>query len=178
MTGIGKNCFKRYLVLLFLLILLAQSDTRSEVMSLEVNKVGRSTLDKTKAKQNSSLEKTTFTEVMASKRTDLVVEKLKKLMEDIEEQGNILAESQTVEDLRKYKKLVKEFLDESVKNGLQLEERRGFNRRGRTKIYKIVTEVDKKLLELTDAVLNKQEKGLKILELVGEIKGLLINVYA
>lgn len=145
---------------------------------MEVNKVTRTTLDKTKAKPEVASEKTTFTEVMATKRTDLVMAKLQKLMEDIEDQGNVLSESQTVDDLRKYKKLVREFLDESVKNALALEERRGFNRRGRTKIYKIVTEVDKKLLELTDAVLHQQEKGLKILDLVGEIKGLLINVYA
>lgn len=145
---------------------------------MEVNKVSRTTLDKTKAKPEAATEKTTFTEVMASKRTDLVMAKLQKLMGDIDDQGAVLAESQTVDDLRKYKKLVREFLDESVKNALALEERRGFNRRGRTKIYKIVTEVDKKLLELTDAVLQKQEKGLRILDLVGEIKGLLINVYA
>jgi uncharacterized protein YaaR (DUF327 family) len=144
---------------------------------MEVNKIGRASLEKVKAKQDTSMEKISFTEVMAKKREDLVMEKLKKLMEDIEDQGNVLAESQTIEDLRKYKKLVREFLDEAVKNGLALEERRGFNRRGRTKIYKIVTEVDKKLLELTDAVIKKQEKGLRILDLVGEIKGLLINVY-
>jgi uncharacterized protein YaaR (DUF327 family) len=144
---------------------------------MEVNKIGRASLEKVKAKQDTSMEKISFTEVMAKKREDLVMEKLKKLMEEIEDQGNVLAESQTIEDLRKYKKLVREFLDEAVKNGLALEERRGFNRRGRTKIYKIVTEVDKKLLELTDAVIKKQEKGLRILDLVGEIKGLLINVY-
>lgn len=144
---------------------------------MEVNKISRTTLDKTKAKQETASEKTTFTEVMAAKRTDLVIEKLQRLMEDIEDQGNVLAESQTVEDLMKYKKLVREFLDESIKNALALEERRGFNRRGRTKIYKIVTEVDQKLIELTNAVIDKQEKGLRILDLVGEIKGLLINVY-
>lgn len=144
---------------------------------MEVNKISRTTLDKTKAKQETASEKTTFTEVMATKRTDLVIEKLQRLMEDIEDQGNVLAESQTVEDLMKYKKLVREFLDESIKNALALEERRGFNRRGRTKIYKIVTEVDQKLIELTNAVIDKQEKGLRILDLVGEIKGLLINVY-
>lgn len=145
---------------------------------MEVNKVTRTTLDKTKAKPEIAKEKTSFTEVMASKRTDLVMAKLQKLMEDIEDQGSVLSESQTVDDLRRYKKLVREFLDESVKNALAIEERRGFNRRGRTKIYKVVAEVDKKLLELTDAVLQKQEKGLRILDLVGEIKGLLINVYA
>lgn len=145
---------------------------------MEVNKINRTTIDKTKAKQETATAKTSFTEVMAGKRTDLVMEKLQKMMVDIEEQGNVLADSQTVDDLRRYKKLVREFLDESVKNALAIEERRGFNRRGRTKIYKIVTEVDKKLVELTDAVIEKQEKGLRILDLIGEIKGLLVNVYA
>jgi len=75
------------------------------------------------------------------------------------------------------KKLVKKFLEEAVQNGLQLEEQRGFNRRGRTKIYKIVKEVDSKLIDLTNTVLDKEKKGLDILNKVGEIKGLLINIY-
>ena len=58
-------------------------------------------------------------------------------MSAIEDQGKVLADSRTVEDLKKYKKLVKEFMDSAVKNGLRLEEQRGFNRRGRTKVYKL-----------------------------------------
>ena len=59
-------------------------------------------------------------------------------MQDIEDQGKILSKSQTVEDLKKYKKLVKEFMDDAVNNGLKLEEQRGFNRRGEQKYIKLL----------------------------------------
>ncbi|WP_370639190.1 DUF327 family protein [Cohnella sp. REN36] len=41
----------------------------------------------------------------------------------------------------------------------------------------MITEVDKKLTEVTDAVLKKEQKGINILDTVGEIRGLLINMY-
>lgn len=145
---------------------------------MQVQKVTRTGLDKVNSKQNQPTERVSFSAVMARQQEQLTYERLTQLMHKIEDQGKILAETRTVEELRKYKALVKEFLDEAISNALSLEERRGFTRRGRTKIYKIVTEVDKKLLELTDAVLKQEEQGLKILDLVGEIKGLLINVFA
>lgn len=119
-----------------------------------------------------------FREVMSTRRDEMDAERLNKLMEDVDEQGKILAESMTVDDLRDYKKKVKEFLSEAVKYGLKLQQSRGFNRGGRMRIYKTVQKVDEKLLELTDAVINKQEKGIKVLSLIGEIRGLLVDVYA
>lgn len=145
---------------------------------MEVNKVTKASLNKIKAKQEISLEKTTFQEVMAQRRQEWDETKLNKLIEDIEDQGKVLAESRTVEDLRQYKSMIKQFMDDAVKYGLKLEEKRGFNRRGRAKIYKVVSEVDKKLIDLTDAILKKQKSTLDILDMVGEIKGLLINIYA
>lgn len=145
---------------------------------MEVNKIGRVNVNKIKPKQDTTMEKVTFSEVMSKQKDQQTYDKLTRLMQDIEDQGKVLAETRTVEELRRYKALVKEFMDDAVNHGLSLEERRGFNRRGRTKVYKIVTEVDKKLLELTDAVIKQEEQGLKILDLIGEIKGLLVNIYA
>lgn len=145
---------------------------------MEVNKIGQVSTEKVKAKQEVPADKVMFSELMSKGREQLNAERFQQLISDIEERGKILAESRTVGDLRKFKSLVKSLLDDAVKNGLSLEERQGFNRRGRSRIYKIVKEVDKKLLELTDAVLKKQEPGLRILERVGEIKGMLINIYA
>ena len=144
---------------------------------MEVNRVSKTGLNRIQKKEDLATESISFTEVMGTKRENLVYEKMTKMMHGIEDQGKVLAESRTVEDLKKYKKLVKEFMDAAVKNGLKLEEQRGFNRRGRTKVYKIVKEVDKKLIDLTNAVLEKEKKGINILNLVGEIKGLLINIY-
>ena len=145
---------------------------------MEVKKVSRATLDKTKQKSEVPTDKVIFTELMVKGRDQMNIERLNKLVQDIEDQGKILAESRNVGDLKKFKALVKSFMEEAVKHGLKLEERQGFNRRGRSRVYKIVTEVDKKLLDLTDAVLKQQEKGINILDRVGEIKGLLINIYA
>ncbi|MFA7573538.1 MAG: YaaR family protein [Lutispora sp.] len=119
-----------------------------------------------------------FREVMSVRRDEIDTERLNQLVEDIDEQGKILAQSMTVEDMRDYKKKVKEFLSEAVKYGLKLQQSRGFNRGGRMRIYKTVQKVDEKLLELTDAVINRQEKGIKVLTLIGEIRGLLVDLYA
>lgn len=144
---------------------------------MDVQKVGRAALNKLEKKQQVATESVSFTEVMAKKRENALYERFATLAKDIEDQGKVLSESRTVEDLKKYKKLVKSFLEEAVNNALQLENQRGFNRRGRTKIYKIVKEVDSKLIDLTNEVINKQQKGLNILNMVGEVQGLLINIY-
>lgn len=144
---------------------------------MEIQKVGKTGLDKVKSKNNVPTESVSFQEVMAKGRTQTVFEKLANYAKDIEDQGKALAENRTVDELRKYKKMVKEFMEEAVSNGLQLEEQRGFNRRGRTKIYKIVKEVDKQLIDLANDVLNKEKSSLDILNKVGEIQGLLINIY-
>lgn len=144
---------------------------------MEVQKVSRATINRVEKKDDAPTESVSFTEVMHKKKSDVLFERFQTMAQEIEAQGKKLAESQTVEDLKKYKKLVKQFLDDAVKNGLQLEEQRGFSRGGRTRIYKIVKEVDKKLIDLTNAVLQKEQKGLDLLGLVGEIQGLIINIY-
>ena len=144
---------------------------------MEVQKVTRASVSNVGRKEEAAMESVSFTEVMAKKRNDIVWERVQQQIQQIEEQGKKLAESRTIEDLKKYKRLVKQFLDDAVKNGLQLEEQRGFSRGGRARIYKIVKEVDRKLIELTNEVLQKEQKGLEILRLVGEIQGLIINIY-
>lgn len=144
---------------------------------MEVHRVSKTGANKIEKKESIPAESISFTEVMGKKREEVLYAKMTKMMQDIEDQGKILSKSQTVEDLKRYKKLIKEFMDDAVNNGLKLEEQRGFNRRGRTKVYKIVKEVDSKLIDLTNAVLDKEKNGLKILNMVGEIQGLIINMY-
>ncbi len=145
---------------------------------MEVQRIAKAGLERIEPKKNEQTARISFAEVIGKQRDEKAYERLAQLMKRIDEQGEVLSESRTVEELRKYKQLVKEFVEDAVQFGLSLEERRGFNRRGRTKIYKIVQEVDRKLLDLTDAVLAKQKSGLGVLDMVGEIKGLLVNIYA
>ena len=144
---------------------------------MDVQRIGKAALLKAGRRQEARKETISFKEVIGTRRTDITLERLTKRMQEIEAQGRVLADTQSIDHLRKYKKLVKDFMDDAVKNGLQLEERRGFSQRGSAKVYKLVKEVDQKLVELTNAVLDKEEKGISLLGMIGEIQGMLINIY-
>ncbi|WNS81295.1 YaaR family protein [Domibacillus sp. DTU_2020_1001157_1_SI_ALB_TIR_016] len=144
---------------------------------MEIQRVNKVSASRTERKEETAKASVTFTDVIANKRQNAALEKMNRMVKDIEVQGEKLAEHRTIDDLRKYKKMVKEFMQEAVDSGLQLEEQRGFNRRGRTKVYKIVKEVDSRLTQLANDVINKEKSQLDILSKVGEIQGLLVNIY-
>jgi uncharacterized protein YaaR (DUF327 family) len=141
----------------------------------EISRVERAGLTRPAAKTEVPGEKLSFTEILAERRGTLNVEKLKKTLKDIEKQGKVLANTCTAEDLMKYKKMIKDFFDEVLKHSLKVEQRTGFRR---MKIYKTIEIVDQKLLDLSDAILKQQEKGLNILARIGQIQGLLVDILA
>ena len=120
---------------------------------------------------------TTFSALMQDKREHKGYERLQQKLRIVEEHGQLLAESQTIEHLEAYKEKIKDFLKDALEQSQQIEEKRGFNRRGRTKIYKVVEQVDAKLLQLTDNVISGESRRLEILDQIGEIKGMLVNVF-
>ncbi|MGN7852124.1 YaaR family protein [Exiguobacterium acetylicum] len=120
---------------------------------------------------------TTFSALMQEKRDHKGYERLQQKLALVEEHGQLLAESQTIEHLESYKEKIKDFLKDALDQSQQLEEKRGFNRRGRTKIYKVVEQVDAKLLQLTNTVISGEARCLDILDQIGEIKGMLVNVF-
>ena len=144
---------------------------------MDVQRIGKAALLKAGRREEARKEMISFKEVIGTRRTDITLERLTKRMQEIEAQGRLLADTQSIDHLREYKKLVKDFMDDAVKNGLQLEERRGFSQRGSAKVYKLVKEVDQKLVELTNTILDKEEKGISLLGMIGEIQGMLINIY-
>lgn len=144
---------------------------------MEVGRVKKASLGQVRSKEAVAKESVQFQSIMDEEQSETTYDRLAKKVEEIEAQGEKLANSQTIDNLRKYKKMVKEFLSDVVSNGLELSQRFGFNQRGSSSMYRLVKDVDKKLIELTDEVIAKEKKGLDIVNLVGEIKGMLINIY-
>ncbi|MFS0784124.1 YaaR family protein [Bacillus sp. 1P06AnD] len=102
---------------------------------------------------------------------------LNKLLGDIEGAGERLGRSRTFKDLAKYKSLVKKFVKEAVEYGMNLQQSQSWNQYGQSRPLKTVQTIDDKLVELTEDVMNQEKDTLSILGQVGEIKGLLINLY-
>lgn len=103
-------------------------------------------------------------------------EQLSRLMDQIQRQGERLTKSMTVRELRQYKLLIKQFLEETARRGVGLRETRGWDRRGRTKRYKLLQEIDGHLLAMADELIETEQGKIDILFRVGEIRGILINL--
>lgn len=131
-----------------------------------------------KSQETAAIGRVSFREILDDANDDERRRQLlQALLDDVDTKGRELVENRTVESLFAYKELVKSFIEEAVDYGLKLAEKRGYGRAGRNKILRSVENIDEKLLQLTDLVLQKETKHINILGKVGEIKGLLVNLY-
>ena len=116
-------------------------------------------------------------ELYTAQRRQLT-EKLKFILADIDETGQKLLKIRTVDILTKYKDLIKIFLKEIVQNMYLLKEEKHFDPKGKHKVLVMVKNVNKSLEDLVKMVLDKQVDNLTLLDKIGEIKGMLIDLYS
>ncbi|MEE3955374.1 YaaR family protein [Peribacillus frigoritolerans] len=118
-----------------------------------------------------------FQQMVQTQDQKMQIQTLNRLIGDIEGAGQRLVRSRTFRELAKYKALVKRFVKEAVEYGLELKQSTSWNEYGQSRPMKTVETIDAKLVELSEEILNKEKSSLEILEMIGEIKGLLINLY-
>lgn len=118
-----------------------------------------------------------FQQMVQTQDQKMQIQTLNRLIGDIEGAGQRLVRSRTFRELAKYKALVKRFVKEAVEYGLELKQSMSWNEYGQSRPLKTVETIDAKLVELSEEILNKEKSSLEILEMIGEIKGLLINLY-
>jgi uncharacterized protein len=122
-------------------------------------------------------EGTSFQQMLQENQLGFSKERLQVLLKEIDQHGSRLSRSQTIEDLLAFKQTIRNYLQEVVQHGYSLEEHKGFHPNGREKRLIMVKEVDTHLLELSETILEKQATSVQLLEKIGEIKGLLVNIY-
>lgn len=104
--------------------------------------------------------------------------KLKGLLERIDVQATRLSKRLSIEDLREYKKLIKEFLDVAVSNSYSFTKERLLDHRGRHRIFGLVKKVNEELESLTGELLKSEKNRIGILSKMDDIRGLLVDVAA
>ncbi|MEH7383989.1 YaaR family protein [Bacillus sp. JJ1521] len=118
-----------------------------------------------------------FSKIVHQEGNKLQLEQLTKLLSQIDMAGERLSRSQTFQDLASYKSLVKRFIHEAVEYGMEVKESRSWNFNGQGRTHKLVDQIDKELLDLTEEMVDQEKGSIDILGKVGLIKGLLINLY-
>lgn len=124
-----------------------------------------------------SLNNTSFQSIVEKQGNRLKTEELTKLLKDIDVAGQRLVHSRHFQDLAKFKTLVKRFVKEAIDYGLNLKQSKSWSGYGEKRTLRLVETVDEKLVELSEELRNSEKDSLDLLEQIGEIKGLLINLY-
>ena len=105
-------------------------------------------------------------------------EKLNGLMTDITRQGEKLAEHMDIRDMKHYRELIKNFMNEIVNRSHKFSRENFLDRRGRHRVYGMIKLVDKNLDELAAALIADEKDGIEILSKIDEIQGLLLDILA
>ncbi|NMB34555.1 MAG: YaaR family protein [Clostridium sp.] len=103
-------------------------------------------------------------------------ERIQLLVSQIEEQGEKLSKKVDVRELKIYKRLISDFIDEALNNSHQFSRDSHLDRRGRYKVYATVKKINKELEELTEQVLISEKDNIKILQKIEDIRGLVLDL--
>ena len=90
-----------------------------------------------------------FKFTLSSAITDAELQaKVDALMEDITAQGNRIAQHMDIRDMKKYRGLIKDFLNEVVYRSHKFSRENFLDRRGRHRVYGIIRLIDENLDQL------------------------------
>ena len=90
--------------------------------------------------------------------------------------GKKISEHMDIRDMKKYRGLVKDFMNEVVNRSHKFSRENFLDRRGRHRVYGLVKLVDKNLDDLAGELVKEEKDHLAILGKVDEIRGLLLDI--
>lgn len=119
-----------------------------------------------------------FKFTLASAITDAELQaKVDALMEDITAQGNRIAQHMDIRDMKRYRTLIKDFLNEVVYRSHKFSRENFLDRKGRHRVYGIIKLIDENLDELASELVSDEKDHISILSKIGEIEGLLLDIF-
>lgn len=103
--------------------------------------------------------------------------RLTSMMEEITRQGDRISKKMDIRDMRKYRTLIKSFMNEVVTRSHKFSRENFLDRRGRHRVYGIIKQVDDTLDALAQELVKDEKDHIAILNMIGEIRGLLLDIF-
>ena len=108
--------------------------------------------------------------------TDNYQVKISGLLDQIAFQADKLSKKVDIRELKEYKRLVSDFLDEAVNNSHKFMKENKLDKRGRHRVYALIKRVNDNLEGLTQEVLKEEKDNLLILQKLDDIRGLILDI--
>lgn len=104
-------------------------------------------------------------------------ERLSLMFDEITMQGNKISKHMDVKDMKRYRSLIKDFMNEIINRSHKFSRENFLDRRGRHRVYGIIRRVDETLDELAQELMKDEKDHISILGKIGEIRGLLLDIF-
>ncbi|MBQ4284057.1 MAG: YaaR family protein [Lachnospira sp.] len=141
----------------------------------KINELTQATQVESKQTATPTEESFKFTLISNIEEKDLA-QRLSVMMQDINAQGEKIAKHMDIKDMKRYRELVKGFLNEVVTRSHQFSRENFLDRRGRHRVYGIVKLVDKNLDDLASELMKEEKDHLAIVGTIDDIRGLLLDI--
>ena len=102
--------------------------------------------------------------------------RLTLMMEEITQQGKRLGKKMDIRDMKRYRGLIQEFLNEVVTRSHKFSRENFLDRRGRHRVYGIIKLFNQNLDELASELIKDEQDHIAILNKIDEIRGLLLDI--
>ena len=106
-----------------------------------------------------------------------LAERLNLMMQDIVQQGKQISKKNDIRDMQRYRILIKDFLNEIVTRSHAFSRENFLDRRGRHRVYGIIRLVDENLDDLAQELVKDEKDNINILAKIGQIEGLLLDIF-
>lgn len=146
-------------------------------MTIRINGTNTKNSYDTGLQQISGKKDSSFSTIL-SQSHQLQSQELQVFIQRLDIIGKKLSETRSLENLTEFKDLVKGFLQSTFGKSRTMQEETLWDFRGQPKVMAHVVKINKALEELGQQVLSAQAEPLKILDKIGEIKGLIIDLFA
>jgi hypothetical protein len=117
-----------------------------------------------------------FTLTSAIEDADLQT-KVEQMLKDINLQGKLIARHMDIREMKKYRGLIRDFLNEIVNRSHKFSRENFLDHRGRHRVYGIIRLIDENLDELAQELVEEEKDPISILSRIGEIEGLLLDIF-
>ena len=145
-------------------------------MSIKIGDVGTVATPQQIAAVKEKFDSGEFSFTLKRVAEEGLAQRLEVLITDITQWGKKIADHRDIGDLKKYRALVQEFINEVITNSHEFSRENFLDRRGRHRVYGIVRQVNMELDALAQDLLVNEAKHIDILSRVGEIHGLLLDM--
>lgn len=143
---------------------------------IQISDIKMPTLRQVSTVNNTNTEKDfRFTLLSQIGESDLQ-ERLTEMVQDITKQGQKIAEHMDIRDIKIYRSMISNFMSEVVAHSHEFSRENFLDKRGRHRVYGIIRQVNDKLDELARELISSEKNQVNILDKIGEIQGLILDI--